>query len=873
MITSRYDATPPRTAKVIDDEDDLYSGFNEVAPALDTRNLRDDQAFQQVLRTAGIGRPATNRLGTGIFRVGTVSVRGASRAGTAARPVTAVRAAGYTSSAKHFAGRDSKKEETIEDKIKQMELKIMTLVEESCVLSAQKQQGGENESKRESDLSQALAKAQEASTLERQLIRMQEQANMGDSHNLDLTFAVLCNLADQYALNEMYAEALNTYQLLTRNRLFPHANRLKVNMGNIYFKMGEHPKALKLYRMALDQTPTAEKDLRMKVMHNIGLLLVRMGKFRDAVTNFQHIMQEQGDFQTGLHLVLCSVALDDVEGGKAAFHAMLDVEPPTYHHDIAIDDEEDAFECVVRDVVRGDRLSAWSRAAAARADTCLVRAAAALARPTDAPGGPSWCVEALRGYSGGGAGARLELGSALAALRSAAGTTGTTGYTSASNGAMAAGTKALQRLKAVARAHPDDRILRAEANADAAFVAFALGRWSESQSLSEAAARDDPYSCVARVTGALASLAAAVRGPSDRGSMERSDSVSSATERRSAGRSAGRSATQRSSADRSALDVDHSVIERNALESAAEQLTAASHLDPTDLVAMYDTALVLEQCGAAEGASARLSRVRGAAGGTLRALSAAALARLAAASPEPDALATAEHWYSMIGNWDASVTCALAQLHADAGDAHAAKHHYQDVEAVWPCDVRALRWLAGEAPPDEALQYYRRAARLQPDNPQWGLLMGGCLRASGRYQEALALYKNLNSRFPDNVHCLKLIVKLCGDQGLSETSAWSRELQRAQARAKQHERTAASVGSGSSGASQSPVDRTRGGSSELRMATASKRPASRTSGSSAAHTYSENYQESMQPVSRPLQRSQSRKKTEDFDDDLPLPPE
>lgn len=37
----------------------------------------------------------------------------------------------------------------------------------------------------------------------------------------------------------------------------------------------------------------------MKVMHNIGLLLVRMGKFRDAVTNFQHIMHEQGDFQTG----------------------------------------------------------------------------------------------------------------------------------------------------------------------------------------------------------------------------------------------------------------------------------------------------------------------------------------------------------------------------------------------------------------------------------------------------------------------------------------------------------------------------------------------------------------------------------------------
>lgn len=39
---------------------------------------------------------------------------------------------------------------------------------------------------------------------------------------------------------------------------------------------------------------------------------------------------------------------------------------------------------------------------------------------------------------------------------------------------------------------------------------------------------------------------------------------------------------------------------------------------------------------------------------------------------------------------------------------------------------------------------------------------------------------------------LKFIVKLCGDQGLSETSQWTRELQRAQARVKQTERGTAS---------------------------------------------------------------------------------
>ncbi|KAI5641970.1 tetratricopeptide repeat domain-containing protein [Phthorimaea operculella] len=542
MISSRYYSASrlgtdakPRTAMVVDDEDDLYKGFNEVAPALDTRNLRDDQEFQETLRTAGIGRKVPTRMGTGMIRMGTVSMRGgSSRAGTAAaRPVTAVRAAGYTSSARETLNREEKKEDSIEDRIKQMEARIMALVEDSCMLSARPDPDDDtaHNSKRVFDLGQALAKAQEASALERQLIRMQEQANLGDSHNLDLTFAVLCNLAGQYAMNEMYTEALNTYQLLTRNKLFPHANRLKVNMGNIYFKMGEHPKALKLYRMALDQTPTAEKDLRMKVMHNIGLLLVRMGKFRDAVTNFQHIMHEQGDFQTGLHLVLCSVALNDAEGGKAAFHAMLDVEPPTYHQDITVDDENDAYEAVLRDVVRADRLSKWSRRAAADAERCLALAAAALATPNTRDidsGGMSWCVEALRGYSGGGAGARLELGGALAALRALSTNT---------RSPAAAGQKALQRLKAVARAHPNDRVLRAEANADAAFVAYALGNFSEARALSEAAAKDDPYSCPARVCSALSTAAGG---------------------------------------------------DASTWADAARLLAAASHLDPADLVATHD---------------------------------------------------------------------------------------------------------------------------------------------------------------------------------------------------------------------------------------------------------------------------------------------
>ena len=45
----------------------------------------------------------------------------------------------------------------------------------------------------------------------------------------------------------------NITQVITKNRMFNNAGRLKVNMGNIYFKLGQYHKAIKFYRMALDQ--------------------------------------------------------------------------------------------------------------------------------------------------------------------------------------------------------------------------------------------------------------------------------------------------------------------------------------------------------------------------------------------------------------------------------------------------------------------------------------------------------------------------------------------------------------------------------------------------------------------------------------------
>ncbi len=91
---------------------------------------------------------------------------------------------------------------------------------------------------------------------------MREQMALIDHVNLDLTFSVLFNLAHQYAASDMLNESLNTYQVIVKNKMFTNAGRLKVNIGNIYFKKKDFMKSIKYYRMALDQVPNVQKDTR-----------------------------------------------------------------------------------------------------------------------------------------------------------------------------------------------------------------------------------------------------------------------------------------------------------------------------------------------------------------------------------------------------------------------------------------------------------------------------------------------------------------------------------------------------------------------------------------------------------------------------------
>ncbi|KAM4859978.1 intraflagellar transport protein 88 homolog [Thomomys bottae] len=96
------------------DEDDLYSGYNDYNPTYDTEELENDTGFQQAVRTSHGRRPpvtakipstaVTRPIATGYgSKTSLASSLGRPMTGAiqdgVTRPMTAVRAAGFTKAA------------------------------------------------------------------------------------------------------------------------------------------------------------------------------------------------------------------------------------------------------------------------------------------------------------------------------------------------------------------------------------------------------------------------------------------------------------------------------------------------------------------------------------------------------------------------------------------------------------------------------------------------------------------------------------------------------------------------------------------------------------------------------------------------------
>ncbi|XP_061782090.1 intraflagellar transport protein 88 homolog isoform X2 [Nerophis lumbriciformis] len=352
------------------EEDDLYSGYNDFNPLFDCKELENDVGFQEAVRssqgrkplmqpiighlpdiTTG-GRPLSSSSGsrTPMLPISR-PVTGAVQQSSVARPMSAISAAGYSSSPTRSLAFDplgqsrgpappleERKDDASEEKIKMLEKKVNDLTTESCMA----------QSVGNSQL--ALEKAKEAERKERALVRQREQSDSAEQTNIDLIYAK------------------------------------------------NYPKAIKFYRMALDHISDDYKEIRIKIMQNIGTVFVLLGQYSDAITSFEHIMSESPNIRTGYNLILCYYASRDGDGMKIAFQKLLSVPLGIDDEDKYISVNDDIKSNMLIEAIKDDKLHQMERELKARAEKYVMTAAKLIAPAIESSfaAGFDWCVDLVK---------------------------------------------------------------------------------------------------------------------------------------------------------------------------------------------------------------------------------------------------------------------------------------------------------------------------------------------------------------------------------------------------------------------------------------------------------------------------------------------
>ncbi|XP_026348742.2 intraflagellar transport protein 88 homolog isoform X2 [Ursus arctos] len=676
------------------DEDDLYSGYNDYNPTYDTEELENDTAFQQAVRTSHGRRPpitakipstaVTRPVATGYgSKTSLASSMGRPMTGAiqdgVTRPMTAVRAAGFTKAALRGSAFDplgqsrgpappleAKNEDSPEEKIRQLEKKVNELVEESCIANSC------------GDLKLALEKAKDAGRKERVLVRQREQVTTPENINLDLTYSVLFNLASQYSANEMYAEALNTYQVIVKNKMFSNAGRLKVNMGNIYLKQRNYSKAIKFYRMALDQIPSVHKEMRIKIMQNIGVTFIKTGQYSDAINSFEHIMSMAPNLKAGFNLILSYFAVGDRDKMKKAFQKLIAVPLEIDEDDKYISPSDDPHTNLVIEAIKNDHLRQMERERKAMAEKYIMTAAKLIAPviETSFAVGYDWCVEVVKASQYVELANDLEINKAITYLR------------------------------------------QKDFNQENEFA--------QASSYADLAVNSDRYN------------------PS------------------------------------ALTNKGNTVFANGDYEKAAEFYKEALRNDSSCTEALYNIGLTYKRLNRLDEALDCFLKLH-----AILRNSAQVLYQIANVYELMEDPNQAIEWLMQLISvvpTDSRALSKLGELYDSEGDKSQAFQYYYESYRYFPSNIEVIEWLGAYYIDtqfcEKAIQYFERASLIQPTQVKWQLMVASCFRRSGNYQKALDTYKEIHRKFPENVECLRFLVRLCTDIGLKEVQEYATKLKR-----------------------------------------------------------------------------------------------
>ncbi|ORY40383.1 TPR-like protein [Rhizoclosmatium globosum] len=709
-------------------DDDLYS-FEKKAPG-DTGGYRTSGG--RVIGTSAGGPPRTGAAfgytSAGRTAMGTSMGGG----GDGPRPMTSVRAAGYSSRGRAtnvggqsfdpfnqgtaVAAAEKALDPLPEEQIKTLEKKINQLIQESCIAASQ----GNNQL--------ALEKAKDAGKRERALAKQRDQAGLGDQINLDLTYCVLFNLANQYHGCKMYQEALNSFAVIVKNKMFNQSGRLRVNMGNIYFEQQKYSQAVKMYRMALDQIPNTNRDIRLKIMRNIGAAFVKMGQFQDAITSFESIMEISPDHHTGFNLILCYFALGDRERMKKGFQKIVSIKIPSVEQndDIVtsggggvstLDKGVDENGEPIRDhepiddheVFNEDRLRAIARERAKASERFMILAAKLVAPSIESnfSAGFDNVIEIIKSSPHGEIASELEIAKAIQFLKSKD------------------FSKAIDTLKSFEKKDPK---LVGTASTNLSFLYFLESDFRHAEKYAQLAIQNDRYNAKAQT------------------------------------------------------NLGNCYYQRAEYDKAKECYQEAISVDALCTEAMYNLGLTYKKSGEYQEAFACFEKLH-----SILRNSGEVIFQIADICDKRGHLQQAMEWYNILISvvpTDPSVLARLGDMFVKDGDKSQAFQYYSESYRYFPSNMEVIAWLGAYYVDCEvyehAVQFFERATLIQPNEIRWHLMIASCYRRSGNYQQAFETYKRIHMRFPENVECLRFLVRICTDLGMKEAQEYVLKLAKAE---------------------------------------------------------------------------------------------
>ena len=617
--------------------------------------------------------------------------------GGEARPMTSVSGAGFKSNkeSKSFdplnLGKGpapplaEKVDNGPEDKARDMERSVHRLLEASADAVLVK------------DTQRALDKAKEAIKADRSLCKYRETHNLSEQINSDLSYSVLFSLANAFHHNGMYEEAIQTYQTIVKNKQFPQSGRLRVNMGNIYYEQRKYTQAVKMYRMALDQLPSTNKELRFQILRNIGNSFVKLGQFQDAIDSYESVMAGAPDIQSGFNLMVCLFARGDKEKMRRHFTKLLTI--PIVG--MTEQDEEELDSTDLEQSLDSGRADAYREDLTARRESFRERilTAARLIAPVideedDWAEGYKWVLEQLK-HSFETVASKLEIDLAMMLMKSRR------------------FEDAIDVLKSFEK---KDASLRAIAATNLSFIYFLEGDLNQAEKQADLAIKNDRYNAKALVNKGNCFYNAGEFAKAKDLYLEAVGVEADCVE--------------------AIYNLGLVNLKVNSLQEAHQAFDKLYSVLPSVPEALFHIANIYERAGSQTDLN--------------------------------QAAKTFEMLLSKVPG-DPNICVRLGQIYEKLEDETTSHHWYTEAHRHHPVNLNVISWLGvwyvKRELYEQAIEYFERAAVVQPSEVKWRLMVTSCYRRLGDLSKAFELYQRIHEDHPENIEALQYLEALCKDQG------------------------------------------------------------------------------------------------------------